>query len=298
MAIKKIQEFQLKRLIKKAFIEIFKRKKLIDDNERLPKVKNIVFNYYGLAIDIDLIGVCSYSKLENELEYIKTVFKAYEVNFKVVEGICRLMIYTDKLEPKMYSVVNLEPYICILGHNYDGNIIVDMRKTCHLIISGLTGTGKSCCARMIVEQLDYSGADIIILNGYKEDYPKFKGRFIIGECITKFLIDLYSNLQYHKKPLYLVIEEMQTLQDKTVSDLLKKILSIGRHYNIFVIGIIQEATKENCKFKSLFNARCTFRQVDISAIQVVLGTSIEKNLKKREFALFTDDLYYGETFII
>ncbi|MBM7835000.1 hypothetical protein [Clostridium sardiniense] len=296
--IKKLQEYQLKRLIKKTFTEIFKRKNLIDNDGAAPKVKNITFAKYGFTIDIDLVGICSYSELEKEIEYIQTIFKAYEVNLKVVKGICRLCIYTDELQDRGYSRLEYEPYTCILGHNYEGDITVDMRKTCHLIISGLSGTGKSCCVSMAIDQLEYSGANVIILNGYREDYPNFKGRFIIGEDIIKFLVNLYTDIQYHEKPLYVVIEEMQTLQDKVISDILKKILSVGRHYNIFIIGIIQEATKENCKFKSLFNARCTFRQIDTSSIQVVLGTNIEKKLKKQEFALFSDDLYYGKTFII
>ena len=58
-------------------------------------------------------------------------------------------------------------------------IVVDMLKTPHLLITGLSGQGKS---RMIKSMLlNIRNADIIICNAYKDDYKSVRGRFINGE---------------------------------------------------------------------------------------------------------------------
>ena len=101
------------------------------------------------------------------------------------------------------------------------------------------------------------------------------------------------------KPLYIVIEEMQIIsKNKHLQELLKELLSIGRHFNIFIIGIIQNATKENCSFKDLFNCRCSFRQIDTSSYSVCLGVSVEKVLEQREFYFLDNQLIKGYTFNI
>lgn len=271
---------------------------ILSNNEIQAKITEI--DLLDRSIKYTLKLSCDVQDMEKIKGYLLSVYQAYSIEYRYNMGMLEIFIFIEEFEDIPFSLKeSLNQYQLLLGYDKNGdNLICDMKKTCHIIISGLSGTGKSCCVRMMVEQLEYSKANVIVLNGYREDYPKFKGRFIIGEDIKDFLDNLYNNLYYHKIPLYLVVEEMQTLQDKAISELLKKLLSIGRHYNIFIIGVIQEATKENCKFKSLFNARCTFRQIDTSSIQVVLGCNIENKLRKREFALFTDDLYYGKTFII
>ena len=60
--------------------------------------------------------------------------------------------------------------------------------------------------------------------------------------------------------------------------------------------MIQTATKEELKFKSLFNSRCTFKQLEESSYRVVLGCGVEDKLQKREFYLYTNNLYRGKTY--
>ena len=109
---------------------------------------------------------------------------------------------------------------------------------------------------------------------------------------------MLENLYRREKPLYIVIEELGTIKNKYLIAKIQELLCIARHYNIFIIGVIQIATKEELKFKSYFNARLSFRQLDDSAYRVVLGTGVEENLSKQEFVLVSDDKYVGRTYDI
>ena len=295
--IDRIREYKLKRLTKKTLKEIFKRKNLIDDFDRFPKVKEINFKEYGFTTEIDLNGICSYEEFEKILNYIKTVFKAYKVKLTIIDGIINLFIQTDKLIPKKYKKVQLDPYKCLIGFNEEGNIIVDMKRTPHLLVCGLSGQGKTECTKTIIKNLQGS-ADVIILNGFREDFKGYNFRIITErEKIYAFLKELLDNKVVHKKPLYLLIDEMLVLnRNKDISKVITDILAIARHYNIFLIGISQEGTKENIKFKHLFNARCTFRQIEESSYRVILGCSVNDDLNKQEFYLYSDELYKGRTF--
>ena len=297
MGIKKIQEYQLKRLVKKAFIKIFKQRKLLDDEGYYPKVMSVNFEEHGIIVYIDLIGVCSYSELEKELEYIKTVFKAYEVNLKVIEGICKVSIYTDSLEPKIYSRKVLGPYECLLGFNYEGNIIADMRITPHLLISGLSGQGKTEMAKTIIKNLQ-NNADIVLVNAFRNDFKAYTGRFINKEVnILLFLKSTLESKIERSRPLYIVIDELLVLiKNKEISKCIMDLLAIARHYNIFLIGISQEGTKEQLKFKNLFNTRVCFKMLEESSYRTVLGCSVDGSLQKQDFYLYSDGLYKGRTF--
>lgn len=297
ISIKKIQEYQLKRLIKKAFVKIFNQRKITDDEDYYPKVKSIEFQEYGIIVYINLTGVCSYEELEKQLNFIKTVFKAYEINLKVIEGICKISIYTDSLEPKSYLKQVLEPYECLLGFNYEGNIIADMRITPHLLITGLSGQGKTEMAKTIIRNLQYN-ADVVIVNAFKNDFKDYRGRFINGEVnILYFLKTLLQSEIKRDKPMYIVIDELLVLvKNKEITKAITDLLAIARHYNIFLIGISQEGTKEQLKFKSLFNARVCFRLLEESSYRTILGCSVEGSLQKQDFYLYSDGLYRGRTF--
>ena len=115
-----------------------------------------------------------------------------------------------------------------------------------------------------------------------------------------FLENIIKEPYKRDKPLYIVIDELLVCcTDKKINNAIKDLLAVGRHYNIFIIGIAQRGTKTDLSFKDLFNARMTFRQVENSSYQAILGCSIEdKRLNKREFILMSDDIYYGKTYDI
>ena len=207
--------------------------------------------------------------------------------------------YYYKYLNKKYTKVNLDEYTLLAGYNSHGKITIDMRSTPHLLITGLSGQGKSRCIKAMLLNLQ-DKADIVLCNAFAEDYVKVKARKIYGENnILNFISLLLENIKKREKPLYIVIEELGTIKNKSLIAKIQELLCIARHYNIYIIGVIQIATKEELKFKSYFNARLTFRQLDDASYRVVLGTGIgEKILNKREFALVSDDLYFGKTYII
>ena len=199
---------------------------------------------------------------------------------------------------KEYTKVDLDEYTLLAGYNKEGRITINMLCTPHVLITGLSGQGKSRCLKVMLLNLQ-DKADIVLCNCFAEDYSKVKARKIYGEVnILNYINLLLENIKKREKPLYIVFEELGTIKNKSLVAKIQELLCIARHYNIYVIGVIQIATKEELKFKSYFNARLTFRQLDDAAYRVVLNTSIDKNLSVRQFALMSDDLYLGRTYLI
>ncbi|WP_034439130.1 hypothetical protein [Clostridium ihumii] len=176
-------------------------------------------------------------------------------------------------------------------------IVIDMRITPHIFIAGLSGNGKT-------KMVEYALKDkkVVLINVFEDDLKNFKSsRRINGnEDILKYLNNLLKNIKRHERPLYVVIDEMLVLcNDKAISKAIADILAVGRHYNIFVIGISQLGTKESIKFKDLFNSRICFRQVEESSYRVVLGYSPENTkVKKREFYYYSDNVGKGKTYTV
>lgn len=259
------------------------------------KIKSIVFLSDGLGYrvfikhrDIDLI------KLKFLKRDIGNIFGYTDIHFKDLEDKNLVISIYKPKEYLNYEPVELSGYELLLGYSQEGYIIADMSKYPHLLISGLSNQGKSKMVNYMLKNIS-DKADILVLNGFKEDY---KGFVLIQDIksIERRIGAIIAPLKKRKRPLYIVIEEMQVIsKNKKLQEQFKELLSIGRHYNIFVIGIIQNATKENCSFKDLFNCRCSFRQIDNSSYSVCLGTSVEKTLEQREFYFLDSELVKGNT---
>ena len=237
------------------------------------------------------------TKLNFLKPYVNKIFGCDKADFTLMDnGALTLSIYKpqDFLD---YKQVQLQDRELLLGYNQQGYIIANMGKYPHLLISGLSNQGKSKMIYYMLKNLE-DRANILVLNGFKEDYRGFT--LVQGtKAIQRRIEDILKDKEIRIKPLYLILEEIQSIsKDKKLQEQLKELLSMGRHYNIFVIGIIQNATKENCSFKDLFNCRCSFRQIDSSSYQVCLGTSVEKGLEQREFYFLDSNLVKGYTFSI
>ncbi len=190
-------------------------------------------------------------------------------------------------------------YVLVIGHAkglLKTPITVDMRTTPHLLCCGLSGQGKSRCIEYAIKD-----KDVVLLNAFEDDFKNIKARRIIGnENILHYLETLVREPYKRDKPLYIVIDELLVCcMDKKINNAIKDLLAIGRHYNVFVIGIAQRGTKTDLSFKDLFNSRMTFRQVEESSYRAILGVSVEeRNLKKREFIIMSDNIYYGKSYDI
>lgn len=199
---------------------------------------------------------------------------------------------------RQYTRVNLDEYTLLIGHDRFKPITVNMNCTPHLLVTGLSGQGKSKCLKAMLLNLQ-NKADIILCNAFKGDFEGVQARRIYGEeLILAYITNILQDIYRREKPLYIVIEELGTIKNKELIKKIQELLCIARHYNIYIIGVIQIATKEELKFKSYFNARVSFKQLDDSAYRVVLGTGVEENLGKQEFVLVSDDKYVGRTYDI
>ena len=270
-------------------------KLLKDQNIKVKSIfyltENIGYRAFFKYRDVDLI------KLNFLKPNINKIFGCDRADFTLMDnGALTLSIYKpqDFLD---YKQVQLQDRELLLGYNQQGYIIANMGKYPHLLISGLSNQGKSKMIYYMLKNLE-DRANILVLNGFKEDYRGFT--LVQGtKAIQRRIEAILKDKEIRSKPLYLILEEMQVIsKNKKLQEQFKELLSIGRHYNIFVIGIIQNATKENCSFKDLFNCRCSFRQIDSSSYQVCLGTSVEKGLEQREFYFLDSNLIKGYTFSI
>ena len=203
----------------------------------------------------------------------------------------------NKINPSNDNLKYNKDYCLIVG--YKGvikkkSIIVDMRITPHLLVCGLSGSGKTKC-------IEYAVKDkrVIILNAFKNDFKSINCPKINGE---NNIINVLMNCckQYQEKPLYIVIDELLVLcNNKKINKCILDILAVARHYNVYLIGIAQRGLSVDMSFKNLFNARLCFRQVEETSYRAILGYSIDNpNLQKREFILLSDYIYKGRTYDI
>ena len=144
------------------------------------------------------------------------------------------------------------------------------------------------------------GKNCVLLNAFRDDFKSINCLKINDiEQILEFLENIKG--KYQEKPLFIVIDEMLVLcLNKKINNAILNLLAVGRHYNIFIIGIAQKGTKQDIPFKDLFNSRLTFRQVEPSSYSAILGYYPDDNLQlnKQEFILFSDDIYKGRTYTV
>lgn len=205
------------------------------------------------------------------------------------------------LRKEYYKYIDLPPTKLLIGcDSFKHKIVADMNICPHVLVSGLPNSGKSKCIYIMLKNL--RKANIVIYGGFKEDYSDISYREIIGEdSLNIFLDSILDNLYKREVPLYIILEELGTIRSKKTKDKIQELLCIARHYNIYIIGVIQIATKENCSFKDLFNTRITFKQIGEHNYRVILGMPIEeeyRRLRQQEFIMLSDKLYFGKTYLV
>lgn len=216
--------------------------------------------------------------------------------------LCSAIYYAYRsIRKEKYRYIELPSNKLLIGYdNLKHKIVADMNICPHVLISGLPNSGKSKCVYIMLKNL--RKANIVIFGGFKEDYIGISYREIIGEDnLNTFLDSVLNNLYKREIPLYIILEELGTIRNKKTKDKIQELLCIARHYNIFIIGVIQIATKENCSFKDLFNTRITFKQIGEQNYRVILGMPIDeeyRNLIQKEFIMLSDKLYFGKTYLV
>lgn len=209
-----------------------------------------------------------------------------------------------RAKDKLIEILRKDPviseYDLIVGKDkLNRKIIVSMKETPHLLVCGLSGQGKSA----LVEYSVRNKLDVTILNSFEEDFKTCNCKKVseLGE-IEEYLKMLVNEKKKYLVPKFIVIDELVALSiNKTISKYMIQLLAIGRHYNIYLIGIAQRGLKTELPYKDLFNSRLTFRQVESSSYRAILGGIKEDtnlNLKKRHFILYASDVVEGKTYDI
>lgn len=270
--------------------------------EKYTIIKKEVTNT-GNKLTIRIAAKGTITELETHREEIEKAFKCKAlINDIQFSDNAEIELINKEIKGLIYKSIYLSYNKLLIGYDFRGEaIVVDMIETPHLLLTGLSGQGKTGMLRVMIKNLlDNNNADVVLLNGFTDDYRDFDIRHITKhDDIKDFIQGLLGNIEEglnRDKALYIIFEELGKIKDRDLIALTTKLLQYGRHDKIYLIGVIQTATKEELKFKSLFNARCTFKQLEESSYRVVLGCSIEDKLRKREFYLYTNDLYKGRTY--
>lgn len=268
-------------------------------------VKEITNFRWGCRIELDIAGVVGYKDLENELDYLKQLFRAKEVTLENREGKAIIDVINNPAAELEYKPMELPPTQLLLGYNMKGEpIIIDMRRTPHIGVQGASNSGKSKGIELALKNA--SNIDIVLLNTFDDDFtsldtnvPIRRVRRINGnEEILKYLESIIENPVKRERPLYIVLDELNVIgKDKAINKAIQDVLSQARHYNIYFIALGQSLLKENCPYKQLFNVRVTFRAIDRSTIGAFLGCTVEDtNLLQQEFICYSDNIYRGKTY--
>src|SRR5947207_8756037 len=148
------------------------------------------------------------------------------------------------------------------------SIFCDYKALCHVALAGATDAGKSNIMRMLIAQLCYVGAKVLVLNphwtGYvldkQEDWtpivpflfddPKecraydkieYYLNYLANKTIPRRL-DLFAESRPTGKPIFVVIDELPAIVKrlKTVPGYLDTILKEGRKVGVYLISAAQD----------------------------------------------------------
>ena len=195
--------------------------------------------------------------------------------------------------------VKLKPTQFIVG--YDDKlkpIIVDFKRTPHAGVMGGSEMGKSKCVETMIASNPY--IDVSLVNAFEEDFTSLDVDRINGiEEIKAFLKAELDNKERRSKTHFIVIDECNVLSlEKDIDKLIKGLLAQARHFNVYIIAILQLANKNDCPYKNLFNTRISFKHIDDDLITTFLGAKPENILKHREFFMYDTDYRQGKTYTI
>jgi Cdc6-like AAA superfamily ATPase len=270
----------------------------------------IIFAVGSLLTVVSGIGIVQkVGDYQEKIKMVETTSKDacqvfYEYRQRIADEQYRTSELLDKRiheieeELKTKNVVLSEKQL-IIGYEKSGllkyPIIVDMSITPHILVCGLSNSGKTKMVEFAIKN-----KNAVILNAdVKKDFRDFNCRKIndIKEMLA-FLKSILEDTTEREIPLYIVIDELLVLSNHSeITKAVMDLLAVARHKNVYVIGISQSGEKEVLKYKHLFNVRICFRMVEESCYRTVLGYSPEeKDLKHRQFLYYSDVIGSGYTY--
>ena len=255
---------------------------------------------YGYRATVQCINEGNFEHLKTYRESFNKIYsmKTYLNNKDYSDEI--LIDFVKKRDKLKYKYIELNPYELLIGYNYKYQPIkVNMKITPHLGVVGISNNGKSKCIELALRNL--RGADITLLNCFDDDFTDIKANRINGiDDILDYFYYLCNEDDIKERPLYVVLDEYNVISNiEGIDESIENLLRQARHRNIFIIVIMQQATKDECNFKNLFNCRLCFKQIDKSQYYSFIGSVVEEtNLKQMEFILLHEKLEYGTSYLL
>ena len=151
--------------------------------------------------------------------------------YKAVEKLDPAELLVNKLRKKSKHCLTLG-YKRRLGMKCD--IVVDMAKTPHCLISGISGSGKSMMALYALKEKK----NVYLLNAFPSDFQGLNCKRIFKPNeMLKFLTGLVEKPKYYEEGMWICIDEGLVLctSDKKYSKAIMDLLAVCRHYNIWVV---------------------------------------------------------------
>ena len=257
---------------------------------------------YGFKLLIDLPPGGTYTKLEENIEAIEKAYKCRCLfNNIPFSNLVEIEVITKDIKGLKQPPMLLTPYQLLLGYDFKGDsIIADMEDTPHLGAVGTSKMGKSVALEMGLKMIN-NKIDIALLNTFTDkDFTSLDAMRIndLGE-IKSYLEEQLNNKQWRERPLYILIDEYNVLSKsiKKIDDTIQGLLAQARHFNVFLIVIMQLGNKEDCKFKNLFNCRLAFKTIEKQTISAFLGCPVpDTNMQRQEFYLYHTQLVRGRSY--
>lgn len=179
----------------------------------------------------------------------------------------------------------------VVGRSFLKKVYWDHRRYFHLIITGVTGTGKSVlCENMLRNQ------NVVLINTWESDFKTMPNARRINDKDS--ILSFFKCLPNNTEEVFVVIDELASLMvDKEVAKEINLALQYSRHWNCHIIGITPRVLAKEVECKALFPARITGRLLQESDYRTALGISININLGMREFIIIQDkvEVFRSET---
>ena len=288
------------------YLDNFKNNKKWNDLQKGIKIENYKIleskkTDYGSVLTIELPPGGTTTKLEDNIEAIEKAYKCRCILRNIpFSNIVEIELVTKDIKGLKQPLMLLTPYQLVLGYDFKGDpIITDMSATPHLGVVGTSKMGKSVCIEMALQAIQEQ-INILMINCFNDDFKSLQGRRINeNEEMKEVIEEELNNKEWRQKPLYILIDEYNVLSKtvKKIDDVIQGLLAQGRHFNVYLIIIMQLGNKEDCKFKNLFNCRLAFKTIEKQTISAFLGCPVQDtNLKRQEFYLYHTELIRGRSY--
>lgn len=240
----------------------FKNNKKWSDLQKGIKIENykileITKTDYGNVLTIEIPVGGTFKKLEDNIEAIEKAYKCRCILRNIpFSSLVEIELITKDIKGLKQPLMLLNEYELLLGYDFKGNpIIANMGDTPHLGVVGTSKMGKSVCIEMALQSIQ-DKIDILMINCFSDDFKSLQGRRINdNQAMKEALEEELNNKECREKPLYILIDEYNVLSKtvKKIDDVIQGLLAQARHFNVYLIVIMQLGNKEDCKFKNLFN---------------------------------------------